>query len=134
LRVLLAEDTTMNQTLIRHIFARMGYVIEIVNNGLAAVESAREADYDLILMDIQMPGMDGIEACTHILAEASARGTRPPAIVAVTANASVDNRQQCLAAGMCDFIPKPFTLDRLHQVVSRMGDDADSYHVSQVSS
>lgn len=127
LRVLLADDTAMNQKLIRHVFARMGYDIEVVDNGVAAVESARASEYDLILMDIQMPEMDGIEACVHILAEARSRGVRPPAIVAVTANASDDNRRRCLAAGMCDFIPKPFTLERLQQVVSSMGDGSETY-------
>jgi CheY-like chemotaxis protein len=119
LRILLAEDTEVNQMLMTRLFAKMGYKLDVANNGREAVALSRSRSYDLILMDIQMPEMDGWEASSIILQE-SKRSQRPR-IVAVTANASDENRQRCMSVGIDDFVTKPFTLQRMQAVVERWG-------------
>jgi CheY-like chemotaxis protein len=119
LRILLVEDTPVNQMLMTRIFQKMGYTLDIARNGREAVERARDAHYDLILMDIQMPEMDGWEASSIILQEADSE--HRPRIVAVTANASEENRQRCMTVGMDDFVSKPFTLKRMQAVVEQWG-------------
>jgi signal transduction histidine kinase/ActR/RegA family two-component response regulator len=119
LRILLVEDTQVNQMLMTRIFEKMGYTLDIAKNGREAVERARDAQYDLILMDIQMPEMDGWEASSIILQEADRE--HRPRIVAVTANASEENRQRCMTVGMDDFVSKPFTLKRMQAVVEQWG-------------
>jgi CheY-like chemotaxis protein/HAMP domain-containing protein len=119
LRILLVEDTPVNQLLMTRIFEKMGYTLDIARNGREAVERARDARYDLILMDIQMPEMDGWEASSIILQEADRE--HRPRIVAVTANASEENRQRCMTVGMDDFVSKPFTLKRMQAVVEQWG-------------
>lgn len=115
LRILVAEDTKVNQMLITRILHKMGHDIDVAKNGLEAVQLARETTYDLILMDLQMPEMDGIEATATILREAGSRDK--PRVVAVTANDDGDNRQRCAEVGMDDFVSKPFTIKRLQAVV-----------------
>ncbi|NTW00922.1 MAG: response regulator [Oscillochloris sp.] len=105
LRILLAEDNEINQQLIIRMLSRLGYQANVVPNGQAAVYALQRQSYDLILMDVQMPEMDGLEA-TRII-----RSTYPPEqqpwIIAVTAGAILGDREVCLSAGMNDFVTKP---------------------------
>ena len=117
LRILVAEDNDVNQILIDAVLARMGHVVHLVANGQLAVEAVRRGDYDVVLMDLQMPGMDGMEATQAIRALGGARAELP--IIAMTANAFEDDRQACLAAGMDDYVAKPINVEHLAQAIAR---------------
>jgi CheY-like chemotaxis protein len=103
LRILLAEDNATNQKLAVRLLERFGYGATVVDDGRAAVDAVALAEFDLVLMDVQMPGMDGLEATRRIRAEHGAR----PWIVALTANTTNDDRAACLQAGMDDYLAKP---------------------------
>jgi len=113
LKMLLAEDNIVNQKLAYHLLAKLGYSIDIVDNGKKALEYTLKNHYDIILMDLQMPIMDGITASKEIIArlEADVR----PYLVALTANSAELNRQECLDVGMDDFISKPFKARELKE-------------------
>jgi CheY-like chemotaxis protein len=111
LRILLAEDNVVNQKLALRFLQQMGYRADVASNGLEAVESVERQVYDVVLMDVQMPEMDGLEATKRICARWPA-GERPR-IVAMTANAMQGDREMCLVAGMDDYITKPIRVDRL---------------------
>jgi PAS domain S-box-containing protein len=123
LSILVAEDNDINALLARALLVRLGHRPTIAGNGEAAVESwaaARAAGvpYDLILMDVQMPGMDGLEAARRIRAtEADAPG-KPTRIVALTANAQTEDRAACLAAGMDGLLVKPLDRERLREALA----------------
>ncbi|MEO0744415.1 MAG: GAF domain-containing protein, partial [Pseudomonadota bacterium] len=111
LRILLAEDNLVNQKLATRLLEQMGYRIDLASNGIEACESVARQTYDVVLMDVQMPEMDGLEAARRINRD-HASGTRPR-IVAMTANAMQGDREMCLAAGMDDYIAKPIRVERL---------------------
>ena len=117
LQILLAEDHLVNQKLMIMILQQLGYQIDVVNNGLEVLDAQRKKPYDVILMDVQMPEMDGITA-TQQICQTWAPGDRPY-IVAMTANAMRDDRQRCLESGMDDYITKPVCLEALMQVLSK---------------
>jgi CheY-like chemotaxis protein len=117
LKILLAEDNLMNQLIATKVFDSIGYKLDIADNGLKAVEKAKEQHYDLIFMDIQMPEMDGLEAAKHILSDMN--GYIAPTIIAMTANAMKEDEEECLKAGMKDFISKPFTIDQIQKTIHR---------------
>jgi CheY-like chemotaxis protein len=117
LRILVAEDNDVNQILISAVLARMGHVVHLVADGHQAVEAVRRGDYDLVLMDLQMPGMDGMEATQAIRALGGIRAGLP--IIAMTANAFEEDRQACLAAGMDDYVAKPIDVAHLAQAIAR---------------
>jgi signal transduction histidine kinase/CheY-like chemotaxis protein len=119
LRILVAEDNDVNQILINAVLTRLGHVVHLVADGQLAVEAVRRGDYDLVLMDLQMPGMDGMEATQAIRALGGAQAGLP--IVAMTANAFEEDRQACLAAGMDDYIAKPIDMAQLARVLARRG-------------
>ena len=109
MRVLLAEDNATNQKLALALLSRMGYRADVAANGVEALEALKRQPYDVVLMDVQMPEMDGLEATRRIVAAAGAR----PRIVAMTANAMQGDREACLAAGMDDYITKPIRVEAL---------------------
>ena len=115
LRILLAEDNTVNQQIAILVLESMGYRADVASNGLEALESVRELPYDVVLMDVQMPEMDGLEATRRIRAEnASPAGTPGDVhIVAMTANAMQGDREACLEAGMNDYLAKPIRPEEL---------------------
>ncbi len=116
--ILVAEDVTYNQMLIKLFLQKLGYQPEIASNGLEVLAKLREERYDVILMDIQMPQMDGMETTRRIVAE-YAEGDRPY-IIAVSANSSSEDQAQYLALGMKAAISKPYVLDELEQALSRI--------------
>ena len=111
LRILLAEDNVVNQKLAMRILQQMGYRADLASNGIEAVESVERQPYDVVLMDVQMPEMDGLEASRRI-AQRWPAGERPR-IVAMTANAMQGDRELCLQAGMDDYLTKPIRVDQL---------------------
>jgi signal transduction histidine kinase/DNA-binding response OmpR family regulator len=115
-RVLLAEDHPLNQRVALELLAEVGVVAEVAADGASAVARASAGGWDLVLMDVQMPVLDGLEATRAIRA---ALGAAAPPIVALTANALPADRQRCRDAGMVDFIPKPVDPHRLHQALMR---------------
>ncbi len=117
LRVLLAEDDPMNQKVVACLLEKIGYEIDVVDDGQAAVEAVKRKRYDLILMDIRMPLLDGLQATRKII-EQTPKAERP-LIVALTAHVMVGQREKCLASGMDDFLAKPFRLRDLHAAVRR---------------
>jgi CheY-like chemotaxis protein len=118
LRVLVAEDNPTNQKVIAFLVKKLGWEIELAHNGAEAVEACRTAPFDLVLMDCQMPEMDGFEA-TRTIRSAEAAGRHIP-IVAVTANAMDGDRERCLAAGMDDYVTKPLSRASLSAAVERL--------------
>jgi PAS domain S-box-containing protein len=119
-KVLLAEDNSVNQFVARRMFKLMGCPFDIVNNGQLALEAAMNGGYDIVLMDCQMPVMDGYAATRAIRQwEAEQAGARRLPIVALTANALVGDADLCLAAGMDDHLPKPYTRDQLVSTMVR---------------
>ena len=110
LRILLAEDNVVNQKLALRLLQQMGYRADLASNGTEAVEAVERQTYDVILMDVQMPEMDGLEASRRIVATWS---DSRPRIIAMTANAMQGDREMCLAAGMDDYVTKPIRVDAL---------------------
>jgi signal transduction histidine kinase/CheY-like chemotaxis protein/ligand-binding sensor domain-containing protein len=113
--VLLVEDNPVNQKLARHLLTKLGCQVDLANNGMEAVERWRERPYDAILMDCQMPGMDGYEA-TRRIRDTGERGQRIP-IIAITAASMVGDRERCLASGMTDYVSKPLNPNELRRVL-----------------
>ncbi|MBG1240142.1 PAS domain S-box protein [Nostoc sp. NZL] len=117
LRILLAEDTVVNQKVALLMLQKMGYGADVVTNGVEVLKALQKQPYDLVLMDIHMPEMDGLEATRRICQEWEV-GFRPH-IIAITANAMQGDREVCLAAGMDDYISKPIHLHELAQALSK---------------
>ncbi len=111
LRILLVEDNTVNQKLALRLLSRMGYQADVAANGLEAIDAVERQAYDLVLMDVQMPEMDGLEATRQIVGHVAAE--RRPRIVAMTANAMDGDRERCIEAGMQGYICKPIRVDEL---------------------
>jgi CheY-like chemotaxis protein len=128
-RVLLAEDNIVNQKVAVHMLAAMGIRPDVAANGIEVLEALKRQTYDVILMDVQMPEMDGLDATRHIVAEQPDRAKRPW-IIALTANAVQGDRELCLAAGMDDYISKPIKKEQLGEELGRVRQpaaaDADS--------
>ncbi|HWA32762.1 MAG TPA: response regulator, partial [Cyclobacteriaceae bacterium] len=109
MKILIAEDNEVNQKLTLRVLTKLGYNADIAVDGREAVDMMRENNYDMILMDVQMPVMDGLEA-TRILREPAGH---QPIIMAMTANVMTGDRENCLEAGMNDYITKPINLDEI---------------------
>ena len=117
-RILLAEDNVINQKVALSLLGKLGYTADIAANGLEVIKALELADYDLVLMDCQMPEMDGFEATIRIRDEASSvRNHRVP-IVAMTANAMKEDRERCLEVGMNDYLSKPVRKEGLRMAIS----------------
>ncbi|MCX6619893.1 MAG: response regulator, partial [Acidobacteria bacterium] len=115
--VLVVEDNRVNQVVAERMLKRLGYRACLVGDGTTAIEEVQRHSYDLLLMDLHMPGIDGLEATRQIRALAHPTGDIP--IVALTASATHEDRQACLAAGMSDYLTKPLDLERLREVLER---------------
>ncbi|HYZ91005.1 MAG TPA: response regulator, partial [Actinomycetota bacterium] len=117
LRILLAEDNAMNQKVALRLLERLGYGAEVASNGLEALEALEERPYDVVLMDVQMPELDGLDASRRIC-ERWPADVRPR-IIAMTANALPEDREACFAAGMDDYVAKPIRADELAEALKR---------------
>jgi CheY-like chemotaxis protein/HPt (histidine-containing phosphotransfer) domain-containing protein len=120
LRVLLAEDNRVNQQFASLVLTKAGHSVEIAGNGRLAVDALGAADFDVVLMDIQMPEMDGVQAARAIRALPEPKGSIP--IIAVTAHAMAGAREEYIGAGMNDYISKPFQPAQLLSALSRLCD------------
>jgi len=116
-RILVADDQGVNRKLTMHRLALLGFEVDVVENGLQVIEAIGRAPYDLVFMDCHMPHMDGFRASQWIRQHEGAQRRTP--IVAFTANSGIADRQQCLSAGMDDFVSKPIEEAELLRVVSR---------------
>lgn len=117
LRILVAEDYVVNQKLAQRLLAQLGYRADLAANGLESIQALERQPYDVILMDVQMPEMDGLDATRQICAQWPPE--KRPRIIAVTANAMQGDREMCLAAGMDDYISKPIRIEELVKALSR---------------
>jgi CheY-like chemotaxis protein/CHASE3 domain sensor protein len=120
LRILIAEDNPMNQKVALHMLAQMGYRADVAGNGREVIEALERQPYDIVLMDIQMPELDGLET-THRIRQQWPDDARPR-IIAVTANTMQGDREQCLAAGMDGYIGKPVRIGELQVALVRWGE------------
>jgi PAS domain S-box-containing protein len=134
LRILLAEDNAMNQKVATRLLEQLGYRADVANNGLEAIEALERQPYDVVLMDVQMPELDGLDATRRICAEWP-KETRPH-IIAMTANALPEDREACFAAGMNDYVAKPIRAEELVAALKRvkpLADAEDTPGVAHVS-
>lgn len=119
LKVLLAEDNVTNQKLAVAILEKQGHAVDVVNDGQQAIDAHAKGGYDIVLMDMQMPEVDGLEATTAIRSFEKTSGRRIP-IIALTANAMIGDRERCLHAGMDDYLSKPLRSGDLLSMMERL--------------
>jgi CheY-like chemotaxis protein len=119
LRILLAEDNAVNQRVAVRTLEKRGHTVQVASNGREAVEAWRRQSFDVILMDVQMPEVDGFEATAAIRAREGAAGRRTP-IIAMTAHAMKGDRERCLAAGMDGYVTKPFQPEALFRALDAL--------------
>ncbi|HYJ40124.1 MAG TPA: ATP-binding protein [Steroidobacteraceae bacterium] len=120
LSILVAEDNAVNQTIIEAMLRQLGHRIRIVGTGTAALETLVRESFDLVLMDCNMPEMDGLEATRQLRAGSAGRRTVDVPVIALTANAMDGDRERCLAAGMNDFLAKPVSIAALRAAIDRV--------------
>jgi CheY-like chemotaxis protein len=118
-RILLAEDNPVNQRVVLHMLRKRGFRVDVANDGREAVEAWQRESFDLVLMDVQMPHMDGFEAVAAMREAEGHSGGHTP-IVALTAHAMVEDRERCLAAGMDAYLSKPISAAQLYDAVDRL--------------
>jgi CheY-like chemotaxis protein len=120
LRILLAEDNPVNQRVAIVMLRKLGHQVSVVDDGAQAVARAEAETFDLALMDVQMPHLDGLEASARIRARAALAGKPRLPIIAMTAHAMKGDRERCLEAGMDDYLSKPITLAELAAALDRV--------------
>ena len=120
MNILLAEDNLINQKLAERVLEIFGYQVDLAENGKQAFDMMQKNGYDLILMDVMMPDVDGIEATRRIRSELDA--AQQPIIIAVTANALKGDKELCIGAGMNDYISKPINTQELRDLLVMYGD------------
>ncbi|MEX2293779.1 MAG: response regulator [Acidimicrobiales bacterium] len=118
-RVLLAEDNKLNQIVAAGTLQKLGYEVEIVDGGTAAVEACRNNDFDAILMDVMMPDMDGYQATAEIRSLEAVRGGAHTPVIGLSARAMDGDREIALAAGFNDYLTKPLREDELKESLER---------------
>jgi CheY-like chemotaxis protein/HPt (histidine-containing phosphotransfer) domain-containing protein len=126
LHILLVEDNIVNQKVALHLLEQIGYQADLASNGLEAIQSLQQQEYDVVLMDIQMPEMDGLEASQHICQ--TWPPDRRPRLIALTAHAIQGDQEQCFEAGMDDYISKPVHLEALMRALSQCRPISDQFH------
>jgi CheY-like chemotaxis protein len=119
LRILLAEDNLVNQKVALRFLQQFGYRADIASNGKETLQSVARQLYDVILMDVQMPEMDGLEATRQIVSRWPEKNDRPY-IIAMTADAAQGDREMCLAAGMDEYLAKPIRVAELREVLEKV--------------
>ncbi len=119
LRILVAEDNEVNQKLVMRLLEKKSYAVSLAENGREAVELYKSGEFDLILMDCQMPEMSGLEAAQRIREQESKNGAARIPIIALTANAMQGDRERCLESGMDNYLSKPIKVQELYQVITR---------------
>jgi CheY-like chemotaxis protein/anti-sigma regulatory factor (Ser/Thr protein kinase) len=124
LAVLVAEDNPVNQLVVRRMLERAGHTVTVVENGLAAIDAVAQTRFDAVLMDVQMPEMNGFDATSHIRAR-EADGQRLP-IIALTAHAIQGDRERCLAAGMDGYVSKPIRPEALFATLAEATNSRDA--------
>ncbi|MCW5798956.1 MAG: PAS domain S-box protein [Nitrospira sp.] len=129
-RILVAEDSPVNREVAVGMLEILGYQVEMAENGRQALELAARSQFDLVLMDCQMPEMDGFTATGEIRRREAASGLQRLTIIALTANAMQGDREQCLAAGMDDYLTKPYTQMQLQAVVQKWLDKQGSVQIT----
>lgn len=122
LDILIVEDNPVNQMLTARIFTKLGYETDMASNGFEAIEALQRKPYSLVIMDVQMPEMDGLEATRVIRRDMEVQ----PVIIAMTANAMESDRQECLDAGMNDYISKPIKLEEMVEMIEKWADKIKS--------
>ncbi|MFI5131619.1 MAG: response regulator [Chitinophagales bacterium] len=123
IRILIAEDNSMNQRLIRHLLKSRGYNFDLVFNGVQAIESLKKQSYDMVLMDIQMPEMDGYSATRQIREELKLKIP----VIAMTAHAMSGEKEKCIKSGMNDYISKPIDEEILFDIIQKYSGPASNY-------
>ena len=118
MHVLFVEDDAMNRRVVRDMLSVAGAEMSEAEHGQAGLDMIEAGDYDIVLMDLRMPGMDGMTAIRHIRARGDAKGKAP--IVVVTADMAADLKAECLAAGADDFLTKPIAMDALFDAIGRI--------------
>jgi two-component system sensor histidine kinase/response regulator len=117
--ILVAEDNLVNQTLARRLLEKRGHTVVLAGTGRAALEAVEKQTFDLVLMDVQMPEMDGLEATAAIRQREKSSGKHLP-IIAMTANAMIGDKEQCLQAGMDGYVAKPLSVKELLGVIEAL--------------
>ncbi|HMJ90159.1 MAG TPA: response regulator [Candidatus Acidoferrum sp.] len=121
LKILVTDDNIINQKVASRLLQQMGYAAEIASSGPEALTAIERGNYDLVFMDIQMPGMDGMETTRRIRAAEQQHGRRPIIVIAMTANAMVGDRERCLSAGMDEYVSKPVRPEALQTMIEKFG-------------
>jgi CheY-like chemotaxis protein len=116
-RILLAEDNLVNQLLIKKVIEKAGFYLELANNGIQALDKLSQNKFDLVLMDVQMPDMNGLETTNEII---KIYKEDRPKILAITAGSFGDDEQQCIDAGMDDTLEKPFKIEQLLEKMKKL--------------
>jgi len=124
LSILLVEDNILNQKLIILNLKKYGFNIDLANNGLKAVEKFKQCKYDIVLMDIMMPKMDGFES-TKQIRKLESKSKKKAKIIGLTANTYEADKERCIACGMDEFMTKPFDLELFKKVLIDLGIDLE---------